>query len=502
MISRTLTAVVSVVAAADEALHLLQTQVRPHRAEAGEEFDLSDEEVVPPKVLAENLLEEAPAGSVKAAYDAQGETKSEVANLKFGHMEYSNLGGLGPSTDKPANVRYKNVAKNGKDKIDMILESNNFKTAKPYKTGVFGASAIVNIQNGHTVDFTARFIDAKTDKPVNMMAFHLSFMDLDTGKEAGQEELTIGGFTNSYLLDDTELTQVEMDDGRTRFIAGEPGVGADNPADPILLSDVQAKRTVSFKFPAGLSTFTFSYKVAKVSYTDYDADTEGRHFLLSGMSSLYFCDAKPVVTDYNMASVIHSNLGGLGPDFGAPPNLLFKHVALVENDQMLDLKIENLTEYIPANTANNGLNGEFAQLNIRGGSSTKFRFTFLEHGTDKPYQMEWNFFTIFDLDHGKKFEKYKERVEVKGFATHFLTETSELHLTEHGDKWYTYASSTWGTGKDNPTDPMNLSQQQKDRSVTLLYHGKSHYDARFSADKPKANGRNFLFSGKSGVVFC
>jgi hypothetical protein len=488
-----------------EALNLLQTSARPSRGLASEAiravkegedpFNNHDDDSGP--------RAESPPGSLRADYDVQGQEPQTTQNLKFKKMLYRNLGGLGPHTSQPPNVRYKNVAKTlDGSPVDMILESLNFVTAKPKKVGLFGDSAVVNIKNGHTVDFTARFVDSETSNPVKLGPFHLSVMDIDTGKEGGQEELTIGGFSDYYLLDETELTKVEMDDGRTRFIAGEPGTGADNPVDPLMLTDVQAKRTVSFQFPGGLDRFEFSYKVAKVAYDDYDAESEGRHFFLSGMSSLYFCEADPVVIDYNMANVAYSNLGGLGPDFDSPPALRFNKIAHIENDQTLDMTVTNLTRYFPANTANNGLNGQFAQVNIGGGTTTRFRFTFLKHGTDEPYEMDWAYLSIFDLDHGKKADKYKETIELRGFVTHYLTETSELEVTHHGEKWYTYGSTTWGTGKDNPSDPMHMTQQQMDRSVTILYHSISSFDAKFGAGNPKQDGRNFLFSGKSALVFC
>jgi hypothetical protein len=491
-----------------EALHLLQTQVRPsihhlsrgtidaiHEEEDPIDESLFDEELAGPRA-------DAPKGAVRADYEVQGQSPQTTQNLRFHKMKYRNLGGLGPHTSQPANVRYMNVAKTlDGTPVDLILESDNFKTAKPKKVGLYGASAVVNIQNGHTVDFTARFVD-KDGNSVTMGPFHMSVMDIDTGKEGGQEELTIGGFSSSYMLDETELTKVEMADGRTKFIAGLPGTGADNPVDPIMLTDVQAKRTVSFQFPGGLDSFSFSYKVAKVAYDDYEAELDGRHFFLSGMSSLYFCEAEPVVVDYNMATVAYSNLGGLGPDFDSPPALRFNRIAHIENDEKLDMVVTNLTSYEPANNENNGLNGQFAQINIGGGTSTKFRFNFVKHGTDEPVKMDWAYMSIYDLDHGKVKSKYKETVEIKGFVTHYLTETSELELTQHGDKWYTYASTTWGTGADNPSDPMTLSQQQKDRSVTILFHDVSSFDAKFAAAKPKNQGRNFLFSGKSALVFC
>lgn len=511
MLSRTLTTLLSL-AAAEEALHLLQTQARTkfHGHSKRSAFDNFKrtwlQEEGDPDLDFESAdsgpRAEAPRGSERSDYDSIGQIPAEVANLKFHKMRYRNLGGLGPQTSAPPNVRYGNVAKTMDGTlVDMIIESDNFVTDKPKKVGLFGASAVINVKAGKEVDFTARFVD-KDGNPVYMGPFHMSFMDIDTGKEGGQEELTIGGFTESYLLDDTELTKVQMADGRTKFIAGLPGVGADNPLDPLMLTDVQAKRTVSFQFPGGLQSFQFSYKVAAVAYEAFNSETEGRHFFISGMSSLYFCEAEPVVIDYNMASVAYSNLGGMGPDFNSPSGLRFTNIAHIENDQTLDMIVTNQSEYSPSNTANNGLNGEFAQVNIGGGTATRFRFTFYKSGSDEVYIMPWNYISIYDLDHGKKGEQYRETMEIKGFATHYMTESSELHVVQKGDKWYTYGSTTWGTGKDNPSDPMNLTQQQKDRSVTLLFHDKGFFDAKFAAAKPKRSGRNFLFSGKSALVFC
>jgi len=494
-----------------EALHLLQTQARPnYHRHSGEAIDAVHEEGDPISAdgVFGDMIEEAgpradaPPGSLKADYDVLGQTPQATSNLKFNKIKYRNLGGLGPSLTSPPNVRYQNVAKTVDGKaVDMILESDNFKSAKPKKVGIFGASAVINILNGNEVDFTARFVD-RDDNSISLGPFHMSIMDIDTGKEGGQEELTIGGFKNSYMLDDTELTKVAMDDGRTRFIAGLPGVGADNPVDPLMLTDVQARRTVSFEFPGGLSGFSFSYKVAAVAYDAYESEDDGRHFFISGMSSLYFCEATPTVMDFNMATVGYSNLGGLGPDFNSPPALRFNNIAAIENDQTLDLKVTNMSHYLAANTANNGLNGQFAQVNIQGGSSTRFRFEFVKQGTDEPYKMTWNYISIFDLDHGKKKEMYKETMEIKGFGTHYVTESSELSMEKHGDRWYTYGSTTFGTGKDNPSNPMNMTKTQMDRSVTLLFHETSGFDAKFASAKPKKQGRNFLFSGKSALVFC
>jgi len=492
-------------AGSEDSLSLLQTQAQKHHPrvslaqEQASEEELYENFVEPGEQTEHGPRADAPKGSLRSVYDAQHETAEEYHNLKFNKIEYRNLGGLGPHTDVPEGLKFKNVAKTYDGKpVDMVMTSSNYVSAKPKKTGLAGSLAVVNILNGHEVDFVCSFVD-KDGKAVSLGKFHISFFDLDTGKEAGEEELTIGGFLKSYMIDNTELTSVEMADGRTKFIAGEPGIGADNPTDPLMLTDLQAARTVSFVFPAGLDSFKFTYKVHANAN---GSPTEGRHFQMAGMSSMYFCDTKPISMDFDLATVSYSNLGGQGPDFNSPQALHFSNIAAIMNDQIVDLKITNLTEYIPTNTSNNGLNGQFAQLNIAGGSNTRFRFQFLKQGTDEPVVMDWTYWSVYDLDHGKKKDKFQEIVEAKGFSTHYLTETSEIELHMKGEKWYEYASTTYGTAGDNPSDPMGLTQLQKDRAVTFLYHDISQFDVRFAAKPPKNAGRNFLFAGKSSVVFC
>jgi hypothetical protein len=479
-----------------DALNLLQTNAVRHSHHRGG----SDEH---PRAY-------AGTDSLAAANDAEHENPEVWHDLDFRNMQYRNLGGLGPHLESPPSIRYLDVTEYRGEKVDLILEADGYNTTKPKKSGLHGHLAVVNILNGYDVQFTARFVN-KNDAAIFLGPFHLSFFDIDTGKRGGQEELVIGGFTESHLLENTELQEIPIPDdpdGKVRFVAGQPGVGADNPSDALMLTDVQAARTVSLKFPKGLDRFTFTYKVMKNFETPYSWN-EGRHFLMGGSSSLYFCDAEPVNMDLSFANVHYSNLDGQGPDFDSPKALRFSNVASMADGSAIDLTVkvaegEN-NKYTPANVANNGLNGQFAQVNIRGASETRFKFTFLKGGTNEPQKLDWTYFSMYDLDQGKTrggVAQTQETMDVSGFVTHYLTEASELVVKQHDKQWYSYTSSTAGTGSDNPTDPMALTEQQKNRAVTFLLHNVHTFEATFSATAPDQNGRNFLFAGKSSVVFC
>ena len=68
--------------------------------------------------------------------------------------------------------------------------------------------------------------------------------------------------------------------------------------------------------------------------------------------------------------------------------------------------------------------------------------------------------------------------------------------TESGTE-VAFASSTDGNGNDNPTDPANLSEQQRKRAVTLTYQEKQCIVVTFSVPLVAASPLNSI-SNKFG----
>merc|ERR1740138_1218783 len=90
--------------------------------------------------------------------------------------------------------------------------------------------------------------------------------DMDTGSgwstddhEKPAENLDITGFKAVYKLPIDKGGTVKINEDDT-FTAGDHGMESDNPTDPFLLSTEQVERTVQFVFPAGMSSFSFTYR--------------------------------------------------------------------------------------------------------------------------------------------------------------------------------------------------------------------------------------------------
>eukprot|EP00928_Gymnodinium_smaydae_P002395 TRINITY_DN1084_c0_g1_i1.p1 TRINITY_DN1084_c0_g1~~TRINITY_DN1084_c0_g1_i1.p1 ORF type:complete len:308 (-),score=44.85 TRINITY_DN1084_c0_g1_i1:211-1026(-) len=270
----------------------------------------------------------------------------------------------------------------------------------------------------------------------------------------------------------------------------------------MMLTELQAKRTVSFKFPAGLSSFKFTYSITENTHIyDPERSLKGRWFFLGGLTSEYFCEPEVVSFNFVDATVERNNLGGTGPEFNKPEGLLYKNVASVDS-QKVDLLITNLTEYIPPKKNWSPKSGHYAQVAMRGNSKTRFQFRMLKSGTNEPFELDWVYFSLYDMDQPKPDQK-KEAFEMDNFVMHYVTEKTELNIKELGGGRYRYESTTPGNAKDNPTDPMKLSTVQSNRAVTFLLHKSSGFTTTFEIGPPaQGGGRMFLLGGKSQVVYC
>ena len=89
--------------------------------------------------------------------------------------------------------------------------------------------------------------------------------------------------------------------------------------------------------------------------------------------------------DFSSASVLYSNLGGLGPDSGSPPVIRYINVGTVYSltgPLNLDLQVSNQSGYVPSNSSRHDLvNGKFAQVTLACNTAVKLRVTVLESCT-------------------------------------------------------------------------------------------------------------------------
>lgn len=431
--------------------------------------------------------------------------RSRSANVpgdwSFTTIKYNNLGNKGPDSG-PEGIRYANVLQMNDRNVDLLVNAlTPYERFSKSTNGLNGAVGKINLFHERDVDLRFAFIDSENDAPVTMGKFTLSVFDLDEGPEGtAKESITAGGFETDYMMDFTSLRTSDLPDGRRQYSSTTHGRGSNNPSDPFDLTEVAAAHTVSLQYPEGLSGFTLNYAVTKAAEKELRPDYMGRNFLFAGASSLYYCQSEPVTISFDHSQVAYSNLGGAGPDRSSPEGVLFKNVATT-NGRSIDMTINAVGDYSEFKPERNGKKGPYALINQASRSTATYDFSLTDTESGDPVTLNAFYFSVLDLDEGKRM-KLRESTKVQGYAVSYLTEDTEIKMETEAGGAVRFDSSMPGTGKDNPKDPMDLNERQKNRVATFLFDSVSSWRITLSIGGGPPSGRNFMFAGKSSVVFC
>jgi len=214
--------------------------------------------------------------------------------MNFSHavVSHSNLGGQGPD-DGPETLVYQNIGIQDGASVDLVVTA-----ATPYEPnsalknglrgGLFG---IINQKVNNAVDLNFRFVD-RQGSPVTMDPFFFTLYDIDQGMDhASRESVTVRGFSEYRVGEETELRIEVMGDDSATFTSSLRGGKVDNPTHPMALTNAEKERTVVLKFP---ETSEFSLSFSEADYADTD---QGRNLLFSGPSSMV-CGREHMCTDY------------------------------------------------------------------------------------------------------------------------------------------------------------------------------------------------------------
>lgn len=174
----------------------------------------------------------------------------------------------------------------------------------------------------------------------------------------------------------------------------------------------------------------------------------------------------------------------------------FRWANIIDVDgRILDLTAEvSGGTYNFPNAANNGIFGEFGQINIDNSTSVEFTFTLVDTETNNAVEANlWNF-AVFDIDSNnlKNLESFT-LVNDGSFESYTVTDNTELAIGGSIDN-PSFSATTHGVGADNPSDPKSLTIQQENRAVLLTLANTSTFKMRYETTKGNS-GRNFLFAG-------
>ena len=284
---------------------------------------------------------------------------SGFARLDFGlaTLSYSNLGGLGPDVDAPRAVRYDDVgtAADGTPFDLLITNRSAYEYNNNILNGLKGPFGQLNVFIGTSVDLTFAFVTSGTDERLVLDSLMISFYDFDEGVNS-VEVLTVERFDTYTLAPDTEI-----DVSDNSFAGSTRGVGADNPQDPVLLTDQQKRRSVAFTL-SKISSIDLTFAVVGTG-------NGGRNFQFAGESfQLPDCPYPPAPppppsppppsppspppappcraegdsTDsfsFDNAYIKHSNLAGFGPDEGVPESMRIGGVGTTAEGVEYDMEV-------------------------------------------------------------------------------------------------------------------------------------------------------------------
>uniref|UniRef100_A0A7S1R466 Uncharacterized protein n=1 Tax=Alexandrium catenella TaxID=2925 RepID=A0A7S1R466_ALECA len=189
--------------------------------------------------------------------------------------------------------------------------------------------------------------------------------------------------------------------------------------------------------------------------------------------------------------VLHSNLGGQGPQPGEQ-SLIFasNRTEGGVTVKRLAFRVTALSPYSPGwaqmNGLSHGLVGKYGQVTLKPATNVTLRIQTFDLDTKEPIHMPSAAFTFFDLDEYKGHQA-SEYVTVRNFESFELTPSTEVRMSKNADGSTTFQASTEGTYDDNPVDPLLLTEQQKNRAVTVRFGNVSEIEVILGATPVPTN---------------
>jgi len=217
----------------------------------------------------------------------------ESVRLGLTDVAFNNLGGLGPDSSSPTELRFRNVANmrsisddyHGPVDLAVTVPGGAYAPESLAHNGHAGKLGEVNLARNSSVTFRFALVQSGTGSPgapVRVDTLALSVFDLESGSHHdGAKSVRVCGAEEAVIQTDTELEELENGENNPlnategpcyKFRGTTPGKVRDNPDDPEHVSPLQAARTVAFIFRDASSvdaTFTV------------DGGMGGRNFLFA-----------------------------------------------------------------------------------------------------------------------------------------------------------------------------------------------------------------------------
>jgi len=220
---------------------------------------------------------------------------------------HSNLGGFGPQQGAEDMV-IQNVTTSTEGKVVnlRIKASESYEAGDASLNGVhhnyFG---VINMRGNTRAEFRFELVDAETGRLTTVPAFHFTFYDIDAGRGAAREHVSIEHFKDYWVSNTTDLriTHHSDESGNTTFSSTERGRWEENPQGPHIMTQQELNRAVTVLFE-DRDSFTVTVSLPRLGHP--------RNLIFGGVSLLaHLFDPSYAVTSQTTTANPHGGRGGM-----------------------------------------------------------------------------------------------------------------------------------------------------------------------------------------------
>jgi hypothetical protein len=165
---------------------------------------------------------------------------------------------------------------------------------------------------------------------------------------------------------------------------------------------------------------------------------------------------------------------------------------ITSTGQYFDIKITTLAAYTRG-TSNNELTGDFGKILVGPRTSSTFKFSFVQPGSNTPVTMPEIHMAVFDLD-GRPDGTFTKAASSKGYAGYVTDLNPNIVAAK------TFDGRTEFNGTASGSEPFSataLTEAQKKISIMFFYKNVSSFELHFGTTATWQSG--LLFSFVSGL---
>jgi hypothetical protein len=237
------------------------------------------------------------------------------------------------------------------------------------------------------------------------------------------------------------------------------------------------------------------------------------------------CKGETELIDIFNSQIVHSNLGGSGPD-GGYAGLRYEGAGTMQG-RLFDIVVNVASAYEPATPTDNGFEcglpaagcptGHFGRINVATGTSVDLTISFQDSATQQPVTLSKFLFSLHDIDKfdtGAANSTIDKIIYIGGFQEAIFDNATEVGATLQSDGRTKLEPYELGTDCDDPDNPARLGKKrcdgktidQRKRSAAFVFAETSSIsltlEAACNGAECAESGRNFLFAGDTNLVGC